>query len=471
HRRSLAYAMDNIVLSPPAAMSSCDDSDGDGFPNSMDLDSDNDGIPDLVEAGGTDADGDGNVDDPTDTDGDGLVDAYDNNDTDGPIVALCTIDVDCDLSGSTSVLFDTDGDGVNETDADLDGDGWPNFVDIDADNDGIVDNIEGQASAAYVAPTGYDDDSDGLDNAYDPDCSGACTSTDGSTMNVTGVSIVPTNTDGEAEPDYLDTDADNDGESDTIEAYDTDDDGTADTTPTGTDADDDGLDDAFDSNGRNANVGANSDNAGQTPANFPNDDAGQAGGDQDWRDKGGSLPVEWVDFEVSQAGKEALLEWATAVEINSDFFEVQRSEDGLAFQPIGTEPAAGNTESLRSYRFTDQNLTVSPTGRWYYRLKQVDLDGTFSFSTTQELRLQGGSISLSVGPNPASETLTIRYTQPKTTNVPFGVFSVSGQQMYEGRFQREKEEISLQVFSWPAGTYFLTVQDQRGSNAKFVVQH
>lgn len=84
------------------------DTDGDGIINSKDLDSDNDGIPDIVEAGGIDTNGDGRVDVLTDTDGDGLANTY-----------------------------DTTNGGVNIANLDTDGDGVPNFTDLDSDNDGI----------------------------------------------------------------------------------------------------------------------------------------------------------------------------------------------------------------------------------------------------------------------------------------------------------------------------------------------
>ena len=94
----------------------CTDNDRDGVPNSLDLDSDNDGIADILEAGGTDSNGNGEVDNSTDTDGDGLVDTYDNDDADGPDVTGCTVGVDCDLSASTSLLLDTDANGTNDND-------------------------------------------------------------------------------------------------------------------------------------------------------------------------------------------------------------------------------------------------------------------------------------------------------------------------------------------------------------------
>ena len=196
-----------------------DDADGDGRPDYLDLnslvDTDGDGLPDNVDA---DSDGDGVLDvdegngtDPSaDTDGDGVPDFQDP-----------------DAPG----FVDGNADGVDDR-FDADGDGLPNHLDVDADNDGVPDNIEAQGGAGTTPPSGTDADNDGIDDAYDPDQG--------------GTAITPSNSDGADSPDFLDDDSDNDGVPDAVEANDADMDGVADTTPAGTDADGDGLDDAFD---------------------------------------------------------------------------------------------------------------------------------------------------------------------------------------------------------------------------------
>ncbi len=281
------------------------DADGDGIIDQFDLDGDNDGIPDLTEAGGTDTDGDGVVDTQLDSDDDGIPDSVDVNQTGGIDIDLDGIDdtADIDFTGGT----DTDGDGIDDTaDPDADGDGQddvigttplptpntdgtgnPNFLDIDADDDGIVDNIEAQPTTAYVAPLGTDADNDGIDDAYDSDIPGA------TLLNF------PENTDAtllnpDLDPDYIDLDADGDGENDTIEAYDTDDDGVADTVPVNADVDDDGLDDAFDTD----TASPDPTNGGQTAGNpFPDTDS--PGGEPDWRDQiNNDLEITKVDSYV-----------------------------------------------------------------------------------------------------------------------------------------------------------------------------
>jgi large repetitive protein len=291
------------------------DSDGDGVPNSLDLDSDNDGVNDLTEAGlaGFDMTHDGMIDGP-DTDGDGIVNAtgVDNNNTYGGNAGLSNADFDGDGQPNSQDLdsdndgivdlveaqfllvldanndgmidgADSDGDGIIESAAtdtiaggfggtgivpvNRDNSGGANYLDIDSDNDGIVDNTEAQSTLGYIAPSGTDTDGDGIDNAYD----------NSSSFGGSGLTNL-VNTDGGSAPDYVDTDSDNDGDIDALEGWDTNNDGNADTTPSGNDADGDGLDDNYDVNDAAVNP-----TNGTTPTSYPNlDNAGSP--ERDWRE-------------------------------------------------------------------------------------------------------------------------------------------------------------------------------------------
>ena len=92
-----------------------------------------------------------------------------------------------------------------------------------------------------------------------------------------------------------------------------------------------------------------------------------------------SLPVSLIYFEAKKLNSTAaIIEWKTVTEINNNYFLVLRSTDGIHFEPIGTVDGAGNSSSLLSYSFVDENPT---TGINYYQLKQVDFNGTSSYST------------------------------------------------------------------------------------------
>lgn len=105
------------------------------------------------------------------------------------------------------------------------------------------------------------------------------------------------------------------------------------------------------------------------------------------------LPIELMDFYYTTEMNSTNLIWKTVTEKNSDYYEIQKSEDGLSFNPIGRVQAAFNSNSLMNYSFND---TERLTGITYYRLKMVDKDGTFKYS---KLIAVDSSPSLSATPN------------------------------------------------------------------------
>ncbi len=264
-----------------------DDLDADGVLNFLDLDADGDGILDIIESGGSDLDSNGIEDSYVDADSDGFNDNVDGD----PNNSLSAGDdaVDTNLGGVTIATgADTDGDGAPNSfpNGDFDGDTRYNYLDIDSDNDGIVDNTEGQSTAGYIPPSGSDDDGDGIDNAYDNDDAnfgGA-----GSQFSLSDVDIA---TDPNS-PDYLDLNSDGDSKLDAIEAHDTDGDGIADagsvsnTGVSGGTVDADGLYDGWDNNTSSTDAT----NGSLEPDSHPDYDGGQS--ERDWRETpcdGGSV--------------------------------------------------------------------------------------------------------------------------------------------------------------------------------------
>ncbi len=299
------YAIDNVGLSNLSGGNATCDFDNDGIPNSLDLDSDNDGILDVYEAGGTDENGDGIIDDFTDIDMDGLNDAQDNINNGGANEVT---------TGTPLPITNTDGSGA------------PDYIDIDADDDGIVDNIEGQYTNLYQPPLNADDDNDGIDNQYDIDFTG-------------NNSFSAVDTDGDNLDDYRDLNSDNDMFSDLIEGWDTDANGTAETTPLNVDIDGDGLDDAFDNDLTTFNP-----TNGQVPTDFP--DAQLPGDDRDWRqslDNDNDGIVDTIDLDDDNDGIPDSEEGNGDSDGDGikDSFDLDSDNDGIA----DVTEAGGNDEN------------------------------------------------------------------------------------------------------------------------------
>ncbi|NDV15636.1 hypothetical protein GO009_06315 [Muricauda sp. TY007] len=153
------------------------------------------------------------------------------------------------------------GGSVDCTTVDTDGDGIPNYQDLDSDGDGIPDNVEAQTSLNYISPSGVDANNNGLDDAYE------------------GSGLSAVDTDGDGTPDFMDTDSDNDGTLDTIEAT---------LTLAGSDSDNDGLDNNVDSSTGYSDPGGTIDNPLNTNGGslMLSDSDGDvaSGGDLDFRD-------------------------------------------------------------------------------------------------------------------------------------------------------------------------------------------
>ncbi|MEM7659388.1 MAG: T9SS type A sorting domain-containing protein, partial [Bacteroidota bacterium] len=434
------------------------DIDQDGIPNLRDLDSDNDGLTDLQETqgDGRDADQDGKIGTfgvtPTDADRDGFTDSVDPVNSSGSSgTALLTTGA-ADAQGFASEF--------DQTDIDLDR--LPAFLDIDADGDGILDWIEAQPSGnpgpldGLTTPSGADTDQNGWDDNFSP-----ISSLDGS--NVGGNYLSPPDTDNDAYEDYLDTNSDNDGYEDIVEGHDGDSNGQVDQQATYQDVDQDGLDDGFDPYISRAEADYATQNAQRSLQAVQDTDNNLAsGGERDWREGGKShFPVEWLDFTAEMNHQDVVLDWSTATEQNSDFFEIQRSEDGESYLPVGQVASAGNSQSVQSYQFVDPQAGQIPGNSLIYRIRQVDFDGKFDYSKRVEVRLDGvqGQESLTLIPNRTSTTTTVQFQATQSGRWNLRVMDIQGRVLQQESLSANagRNQVEIRVDGWAKGYYVVSL--------------
>jgi hypothetical protein len=168
------------------------------------------------------------------------------------------------------------------------------------------------------------------------------------------------------------------------------------------------------------------------------------------------LPVELLYFDAIKENDYVLLEWETASEKDNDYFQIERSEDGIKFDTIGKVSGAGNSKVNTSYSFKDVETLEAKT---YYRLKQVDFDGDFEYSPVVSVGGQNMNNKLELYPNPANDFINLRSSivNQDLKNIQLTLYTVDGQLINENNYSFEllNNEIYISINTLSKGIYLL----------------
>lgn len=479
------------------------DFDGDGVPNYLDTDSDSDGIPDVVEAGGSYITNSGRLSNFLDLDHNGLSDnntgvtgllksGADISPVDGRADDYPNKNLDRDYRPSAYDL-DSDGDGITDVieaglpDADLNGkadgangtNGWsatvsalpalnvpntdgvgnPDFLDIDSDDDGIPDNIEGMSTASYIRPTSTTDtDGDGLINHYD------------NSPSFGGSGIFVYDHDSDGTPDYRDLDTDSDGQADIIEGNDFNLNGLPDdlVTLTGLDTDGDGLDNRFDSLNSVTNIKGTSYRMG-SGGSFTGDAAPgtratvqrtlPAQTDRDWRYISTVLPVQFLNFAGLPQDNTVLLNWSIITPQDIDRFEVERSTDNSNYLKTGTVTDPVKLNEQQNLSFTD-DITGISNDIIYYRLKVIAKTGETKYSNVLVVRRVQTKTLVDIIPNPASNYVNINLHANKNSQGTLTVIDKLGRKILtqEIKIVKGTNNFYLPLEKYGQGVYSVVIE-------------
>ena len=166
-----------------------------------------------------------------------------------------------------------------------------------------------------------------------------------------------------------------------------------------------------------------------------------------------SLPVTWLSFTGKMAAGQVILDWSTASEQNNRHFEIERSAENQRFTKIGQVAGAGNSNTVRKYSYTDAEPL---TGNSFYRILQVDLDGTKSYSAVVRIDNKNQLSAVNIRPNPIVENLEISIPIQYRGKLAGVITDMNG---------RTIEQISLKAglnsfsaTSLKPGVYMLTIQ-------------
>lgn len=174
---------------------------------------------------------------------------------------------------------------------------------------------------------------------------------------------------------------------------------------------------------------------------------------------GTTLPVTWLYFNGTTQGKNNILTWATGSETNTKEFSLERSLNGNSFRAIAVLPAAGNSAGTTEYRYTDPNIDRLNSERMYYRVKQVDLDGRFTYSRVVLLTYRENNNQPSViYPNPTKGIVNILVGDKNMIGTEATLLDVNGRIL-----QRVKITAGNQSFDMSAlvnGIYFIKLANK-----------
>ena len=143
--------------------------------------------------------------------------------------------------------------------------------------------------------------------------------------------------------------------------------------------------------------------------------------------QGNPVPVELTSFTANTEENKITLSWETATEKNNAGFDIERSADNKTFYKIGNIKGRGTTTEKQSYTYTDK---ISGGGKFYYRLKQIDFNGSYTFSNVLEVSALPTVFSLSQNfPNPFNPSTTIKYQLPQKERVVLEIYNTLGEKV------------------------------------------
>lgn len=173
----------------------------------------------------------------------------------------------------------------------------------------------------------------------------------------------------------------------------------------------------------------------------------------------GSLPIEMGDFYIDFREKGLAVIWSTVTEVNNKGFSIEKSRDGIVWEAIGFMPGNGDSEDVIYYEFLDNSPAI---GFNYYRLKQIDFDGSFEYTALKVAIWQGGTdpekLKLAVLPNPARDwfTLALPPSLKNEKQLSCVILNQNGQILKSFDLDLS-QEIRIDISNFLSGFYILKV--------------
>jgi hypothetical protein len=182
------------------------------------------------------------------------------------------------------------------------------------------------------------------------------------------------------------------------------------------------------------------------------------------------LPIELTYFSAVLKNSGVELSWSTASELNNDFFTVERS-GGEKFEPVKTIEGKGTTTLTSNYQIFDEDPLL---GTSYYRLKQTDFDGKFTYSSVKTIENNNPGLQFKIYPNPiADNRFTLEMNGlPNNIEVPVSVVNMQGVTVHQSTYQASfngRLKAAIELNPLPSGVYMVVVNAATGLRKKIVI--
>jgi RHS repeat-associated protein len=172
-----------------------------------------------------------------------------------------------------------------------------------------------------------------------------------------------------------------------------------------------------------------------------------------------ALPVNWLYFTGNTIGKDNILNWATTNEIDSKQFNVERSFNSTSFNQIGAVRSSdNNSQTMNTYQFTDYGIDKLNMANMYYRLKQIDKDGNYTYSHTILLTYKQNNTGNSiVYPNPTPDLITILVGDNALIGSTAILYDINGRVLQNIKITNGSQQVNLSSFV--NGTYIIKLKN------------
>ena len=186
-----------------------------------------------------------------------------------------------------------------------------------------------------------------------------------------------------------------------------------------------------------------------------------------------AVPVELVSFDTEIIDGNVVLNWSTATETNNSGFSIEKREKSnvkgqTEFSNVGFVSGKGTTTEKTFYTYSDKN---EKPGIYLYRLKQIDFDGTYSYSNEVEIEVTGPKdFALYQNyPNPFNPSTTIKFALPVKTNLSLNIYNTLGEkvaEIFKGEMEEGYHEMMFNASGLSSGIYFYKIESENYSATK-----